>query len=71
MFGVHRVGKFSTMFGKKQTDETKKLIGKNSKSRIWINNGTKNKFIKSEELEYYSSTGFIYRGCLITGKTVR
>ena len=59
------------MFGKKQTDETKKLIDKNSKSRIWINNGTKNKFIKPEELEYYSSTGFIYRCCLITGKTVR
>lgn len=60
-------GALNSRFGQKQTEETKKLIGKNSKGRIWINNGVENKFVKPEELEYYNSIGFIYKGCLITG----
>jgi hypothetical protein len=55
-------------FGKKHKIETKKLIGANSKGRIWINNGINNKFIKSDDMEYYIQLGFIYKGCLITGK---
>lgn len=68
MFGVNRKGKNNPRFGEKHTEETKNKIGNNSKGRIWVNDGIKNKFIKPEELEYYNSLGFIYKGCLITGK---
>ena len=68
MYGADRHGINNPRFGSKQTDETKALIGNNSKGRIWVNDGIKNKFIKSDELESYVKLGFIYRGCLITGK---
>lgn len=68
MFGVDRSGSNNPMYNHKQTDNGKKLIGENSKGRVWVNNGIKNKFIKPEEIEYYIELGFIYKGCLITGK---
>lgn len=68
MKGVNRKGALNPRFGTKHTEETKKIIGDNSRDRMWVNNGVSNKFIKLEELEYYNSIGFIYRGCLITGK---
>lgn len=68
MKGVDRKGVLNPRFGTKHTEKTKKIIGDNSRGRIWVNNGVSNKFIKLEELEYYNSIGFIYRGCLITGK---
>lgn len=54
MYGVHRYGESNPRYGKTHTDETKQLIGSNSKGRIWINNGTTNKFVKPEEVEYYT-----------------
>lgn len=68
MYGVHRYGESNPYYGATQSDETKQLIGNNSRGRIWINNGTTNKFVKPEEVEYYTEQGFIYKGCLITGK---
>jgi hypothetical protein len=61
-------GSKNPRFNTKHTDTTKALIGTNSKGRVWVNNGIKNKFIKPEELECYVDLGFIYKGCLITGK---
>lgn len=68
MFGLDRGGSNNPMYNHKQTDNCKKLIGENSKGRVWVNNGIKNKFIKPEEIEYYTELGFVYKGCLITGK---
>lgn len=47
-------GSSNPMFGKEHSSKTKKLIGNNSKGRVWINNGTTNKFVKPEEVEYYT-----------------
>lgn len=63
-----KCGTNNPRFGAIHTEETKKLIGANSKSRIWVNNGSINKFIKPEEVEYYTELGFIYKGCLESGK---
>lgn len=68
MFGVHRVGAENPMYGKKHKESSKAAIGKNSSGRIWINNGIVNKFVKPDELEQFRQKGFIYNGCLITGK---
>lgn len=56
------------MYGRKQTTSTKQKIGNSSKNRMWINNGIKNKFIKPEDLQYYESLGFIYKGCIMNKK---
>lgn len=61
-------GDKNVRYGCKHTEETKELIGKNSKGRVWVNNGVSNKFIRPEEIETYKSLGFIYKGCLIKGK---
>lgn len=68
MYNVHRTGKDNPMYGRKQTVSTKQKIGNNSKNRIWINNGINNKFIKPEDIQYYESLGFIYKGCIMNKK---
>lgn len=58
-------GENNGMFGKKHSDNTKKLIGEKNKlamsGRVRITNGEINKIVKPEELEYYYSIGF-YKG---------
>ena len=58
-------GEGNGMFGKKHSDEAKKLIGeKNSKAlkgRIHITNGEVNKYVKPDDIDHYLSIGF-YKG---------
>ncbi|MBO7212369.1 MAG: hypothetical protein J6V44_15385 [Methanobrevibacter sp.] len=54
-------GEGNGMFGKKHSNNTKKLIGEQNLGRIPITNGTINKRVKPEDLEYYLSLGF-YKG---------
>lgn len=58
-------GENNGMYGKKHSDDTKKLIGmKNKESmtgRVRITDGHVNKIVKPDELDYYFSIGF-YKG---------
>lgn len=55
-------GEKNGMYGRKHSDETKKLIGDKNrgalKGRIRVTDGTTNKTIHPEELDYYLSIGF-------------
>lgn len=68
MYGVDRRGEKNPNYGNVRSAESRELTGKNSRGRIWINNGKENKFIKPKDLHEYESKGFIYKGCLINGK---
>lgn len=58
-------GENNGMYGKKQSDATKKLIGEKNresmKGRIRVTNGEINRYIKPDELDEYLSKGF-YKG---------
>lgn len=58
-------GSGNGMYGKKHSDETKKLIGEKNKlsmtGRVRITNGEINKIVKPDELEYYFANGW-YKG---------
>lgn len=52
-------GEKNGMFGKKMSEETKKLFSKQRTGRKWINNGTDNKFVKPEDIEMYLQQGWM------------
>ena len=51
-------GEKAPFFGKQHDENFKNLISKNTKGRIWMNNGIKSVRVKENEFEYYISLGY-------------